>query len=177
MRKWSWHNGRPRWGPSSWADDPMRIMVRNSPAHALGVISEREAAALRAWYGDASSNEDEAIALAVIRRAKVMNGWIECDCLADQYQPLLAPIRQERTFTLRRLSPKDKSSSIRGTAKPCALLPLSCRQGCHSGPHRPVLSHSPGAKIRSQLHRRAAGHSRPPRGCRGPRYCAFNRTE
>lgn len=86
----------------------MRIVVRNSPAHALGELTEREAAALRAWYGDAASNEDEAIALAVIRRVKVMNGWIECDCLADRYQPLLAPIRQERTFTLRRLTPKDE---------------------------------------------------------------------
>ncbi|MCQ1768131.1 hypothetical protein NOJ28_21565 [Neorhizobium galegae] len=85
----------------------MRIVVRNSPAYALAEITENEAAALRAWYGNAASSEDEAIALSVIRRVKVMNGWIECDCLAGKCQPLLAPIRQERTFTLRRLTPKD----------------------------------------------------------------------
>ncbi len=86
----------------------MRIVVRNSPAHALADLTEREAAALRAWYGDAASNEDEAIALTVITRARVMNGWIACDCLSGRYQPLLAPIQQERTFTLRRLTPKDE---------------------------------------------------------------------
>lgn len=85
----------------------MRIVVRNSPAHVLAEISELEASALRAWYDDAASNEEKAIALSVVRRAKVMNGWIECDCLATRYQPLLAPIQQERTFTLRRLTPKD----------------------------------------------------------------------
>jgi hypothetical protein len=86
----------------------MRIVIRNSPAHWLVELTANEAAALRAWYGNAASKEDEAIALAVIRRVKVMNGWIECDCLAGQYQPLLAPIQQERTFTLRRLTPKDE---------------------------------------------------------------------
>lgn len=86
----------------------VRIVVRNSPAHMLAELTEQEAAALRAWYGDAASKEDEAIALAVIRRARVMNGWIECDCLSGRYQPLLAPIQQERTFTLRRLTPKDE---------------------------------------------------------------------
>ncbi len=86
----------------------MRIVVRNSPTHALAELSDREAVALRAWYGNAASNDDEAIALAVIRRVKVMNGWIECDCLDGQHQPLLAPIQQERTFTLRRLTAKDE---------------------------------------------------------------------
>ncbi|QWW72500.1 hypothetical protein [Rhizobium sp. WYJ-E13] len=85
----------------------MRIVVRNSPTHALAELSDREAVALRAWYGNAASSHDEAIALTVIRRVKVMNGWIECDCLHSQHQPLLAPIQQERTFTLRRLTPKD----------------------------------------------------------------------
>lgn len=84
----------------------MRIVVRNSPAHALAELTEREALALRAWYGNAASNEDEAIALATIRRIKVMNGWIECDCVPGRQQPLLAPIQQEHTFTLRRLTPK-----------------------------------------------------------------------
>ncbi|QPB24268.1 hypothetical protein [Rhizobium sp. 007] len=87
----------------------MRIVVRNSPAHALAELTEREATALRAWYGNAASNEDEAIALAIIRRVKVMNGWIECDCLVGRHQPLLAPIQQERTFALRRLTPKDET--------------------------------------------------------------------
>lgn len=85
----------------------MRVVVRNSPAHALADHSEEEAAALRAWYGDAASNAEKAIALAVIRQAKVMNGWIECDCLTGRFQPLLAPIRQEHTYTLRRLTSKD----------------------------------------------------------------------
>jgi hypothetical protein len=89
----------------------MRVVVRNSPAHALAELSGEEAIALRAWYGDAASNEQNAIALSVIRRVKVMNGWIECDCVAGRYQPLLAPIRQERTFTLRRLTPKDENPS------------------------------------------------------------------
>ena len=85
----------------------MRIVVRNSSAHKLAELTEREAVALRAWYGNASSSEDEAIALAIIRRVKAMDGWIECDCLDGRHQPLLAPIQQERTFTLRRLTPKD----------------------------------------------------------------------
>ncbi|QKK27897.1 hypothetical protein [Rhizobium hidalgonense] len=85
----------------------MRIVVRNSSAHPLTDLSGREATALRAWYGNAASKEDEAIALSVIKGAKVMDGWIECDCLAAGLQPLLAPIQQERTFTLRRLTPKE----------------------------------------------------------------------
>ncbi|OOO27790.1 hypothetical protein BS627_03505 [Agrobacterium salinitolerans] len=88
----------------------MRIVVRNSPIHALMELSDSEAIALRAWYGNAASSADEAIALSVIRHVKVMNGWIECDCLKAQHQPLLAPIQQERTFTLRRLTPKDNTS-------------------------------------------------------------------
>ncbi|MCR6727694.1 hypothetical protein [Agrobacterium fabrum] len=86
----------------------MRIVVRNSSAHVLADLSGEEAVALRAWYGDAASNAEKAIALAVIRQAKVMNGWIECDCLTGQFQPLLAPIRQEHTYTLRRLTSKDE---------------------------------------------------------------------
>ncbi|MBO9111893.1 MULTISPECIES: hypothetical protein [Rhizobium/Agrobacterium group] len=85
----------------------MRIVVRNSPGNGLAELTATEAAALRAWYGDAASNEEKAIALAAIRQARVMNGWIECDCLTGRFQPLLAPIQQERTFTLRRLTPKD----------------------------------------------------------------------
>lgn len=85
----------------------MRIVVRNSPTHMLAELTDSEAVALRAWYGNAASSADEAVALSVIRRVKVMGGWIECDCLEAQHQPLLAPIRQERTFTLRRLTPKD----------------------------------------------------------------------
>lgn len=85
----------------------MRIVVRNSPTNALAELSEDEAVALRAWYGNAASSEDEAIVLAVIRRVKAMDGWIECDCLHGGHQPLLAPIQQEHTFTLRRLTPKD----------------------------------------------------------------------
>ena len=87
----------------------MRIVVRNSPTHALAELSDREAVALRAWYGNAASRDDEATALAVIRRVKVMNGWIECDCVKGRHQPLLAPIQQERTFTLRRLTAKDQA--------------------------------------------------------------------
>lgn len=83
----------------------MRVVVRNSPTHELTDLDERDAIALRAWYGHSASSEDERIALAVIRQAKAMDGWIECDCLAGGQQALLAPIRQERTFTLRRLTP------------------------------------------------------------------------
>jgi hypothetical protein len=36
----------------------MRIVVRNSPSHILAVLTEREAVALRAWYGNAASSED-----------------------------------------------------------------------------------------------------------------------
>lgn len=82
----------------------MRIVVRNSPSHELDTLTRREDAALRAWYGNAASKEDEAVALAVIQRAKVMDGWISCDCVTGPAQPLLAPIQQERTFTLRRLT-------------------------------------------------------------------------
>jgi hypothetical protein len=92
----------------------MRIVVRNSPTHPLAELNEREAIALRAWYGNAASKEDEAIALAIVRRVKVMNGWIECDCLEAQHKPLLAPIQQERTFTLRRLTPKDNAPDRHG---------------------------------------------------------------
>lgn len=86
----------------------MRIVVRNSPIHSLAELTEEEAAALRAWYGDSASKAEKTIALAVIRQAKVMNGWIECDCLTGQSQPLLAPIRQEHTYTLRRLTSMDR---------------------------------------------------------------------
>lgn len=86
----------------------MRIVVRNSPTHSLAELTWEDAAALRAWYGNAASNAEKAMALAVIRQAKVMNGWIECDCLAGRPQPLLAPIRQEHTYTLRRLTSKDE---------------------------------------------------------------------
>ncbi|NTA14036.1 hypothetical protein [Agrobacterium tumefaciens] len=86
----------------------MRIVVRNGPAHGLAELTEEEAAALRAWYGNAASNAEKSIALAVIRQAKVMNGWIECDCLTGRLQPLLAPIRQQHTYTLRRLTSKDE---------------------------------------------------------------------
>ncbi len=84
----------------------MRIVVRNSPSHELDTLTNPEGAALRAWYGNAASREDEAAALAVIRRAKAMDGWIVCDCVSGEFQPLLAPIKQERTFTLRRLTSK-----------------------------------------------------------------------
>lgn len=82
----------------------MRIVVRNSPGHELEALTREEGSALRSWYGNAATEDDEAIALAVIRRAKVMDGWIACDCIAGQNQPLLAPIQQEHTFTLRRLT-------------------------------------------------------------------------
>ncbi|MFC0808957.1 hypothetical protein ACFHWW_26550 [Ensifer sp. P24N7] len=85
----------------------MRIVLRNSPAYELGPINEREAMALRAWYGHSSTEDDERIALAVIKRAKTMDGWIECDCLSGRFRSLLAPIQQEKTFTLRRLTAKD----------------------------------------------------------------------
>jgi hypothetical protein len=85
----------------------MRIVVRDSPTHGLASLLEREALALRAWYGNAASIEDEVIALSVIKRARLMDAWIECDCLSGPHQPLLAPIQQEHTCTLRRLTPKD----------------------------------------------------------------------
>ncbi|MFA1677231.1 hypothetical protein ACDY97_32145 [Rhizobium mongolense] len=84
----------------------MRIVLRNSPAYELASVSEREAMALRAWYGHSSNEEDERIALSVIKRARTMDGWIECDCLDSRFRPLLAPIQQEKTFTLRRLVAK-----------------------------------------------------------------------
>lgn len=89
----------------------MRIVVRNSPGHELDALTGQEGAALRAWYGNAASKEDEAIALAVIERAKLMDGWISCNCVTGRLRPLLAPIQQEHTFTLRRLTsrePKDR---------------------------------------------------------------------
>ncbi|MET2832296.1 hypothetical protein [Mesorhizobium shangrilense] len=85
----------------------MRIVVRNSPGHPLAPLTEREAMALRAWYGNSSNKDDDRIALTAIKRAKTMDGWIECDCVSNQFKPLLAPIQQEKTFTLRRLTPKD----------------------------------------------------------------------
>lgn len=63
--------------------------------------------ALRAWYGNSSTEDDERIALVAIKRAKTMDGWIECDCVSTPFKPLLAPIQQEKTFTLRRLTPKE----------------------------------------------------------------------
>jgi len=86
----------------------MRIVVRKSPGHVLGEITEREAMALRSWYGNSSTKDDERIALAAIKRAKTMDGWIECDCINHRFKPLLAPVQQEKTFTLRRLTPKDE---------------------------------------------------------------------
>jgi len=88
----------------------MRIVVRNSSAHGIATLEEREAVALRAWYGNAASSEDEAIALSVIKRSRLIDGWIECDCLPGRHQPLLAPIQQEHTYTLRRLLPKEEDA-------------------------------------------------------------------
>ncbi len=85
----------------------MQIVVRNSPGHELENLTSQEGAALRAWSGNAASKEDEAIALGAIQRAKGMDGWIACDCVAGDFPPLLAPIQQEHTFTLRRLTSKD----------------------------------------------------------------------
>ncbi|MCO5067037.1 MAG: hypothetical protein M9924_21965 [Rhizobiaceae bacterium] len=85
----------------------MRIVLRGTPAYHVDQITAGEAEALRSWYGHSSSAEQDAIALAVIRRAKTKDGWIECDCIAGDFKPLLAPQQQERTFTLRRLTPAD----------------------------------------------------------------------
>ena len=85
----------------------MRIVLRGNPSYLVDQILDDEAEALRAWYGHSSSAEQDSIALAVIRRAKTMDGWIECDCAPGDFKPLLAPAQQERTFTLRRLTPAD----------------------------------------------------------------------
>lgn len=85
----------------------MRIVLRGNPAYQVDHVTPDEAAALRAWYGHSSSAEQDAIALAVIRRAKTMDGWIECDCTPGDFKPLLAPQQQERTLTLRRLTLAD----------------------------------------------------------------------
>lgn len=85
----------------------MRIVLRGNPVYQVDQITADEAEALRAWYGHSSSAEQDAIALAVIRRAKARDGWIECDCTPGDFKPLLAPQQQERTFTLRRLTPAD----------------------------------------------------------------------
>ena len=85
----------------------MRIVLRGRPDYPVDVISTEEAEALRSWYAHSSSSEQDAIALAVIRQAKLRDGWIECDCIGGAHKPLLAPQQQERTFTLRRLSPAD----------------------------------------------------------------------
>ncbi|WJH38559.1 hypothetical protein N7E02_03895 (plasmid) [Aliirhizobium terrae] len=82
----------------------MRIVVRNSPGHELETLSQAERSALHRWYGNAATEEDEGTALAIIQRAKIMGGWIACDCMAGRASPLLAPIQQEHTFTLRRLT-------------------------------------------------------------------------
>lgn len=60
---------------------------------------------LRAWYGNSSTEDDERIALIAIKRAKTMDGWIECACVSTPLKPLLAPIQQEK-FPLRHLTPK-----------------------------------------------------------------------
>ncbi|WP_454010814.1 hypothetical protein [Aquamicrobium terrae] len=85
----------------------MRIVLRGNPAYQVDQITADEAEALRAWYGHSASAEQDATALAVIRRAKTKDGWIECDCMPGDFKPLLAPQQQERTFTLRRLTPSD----------------------------------------------------------------------
>lgn len=85
----------------------MRIVLRGNPAYHVDQIAPDEAEALRAWYGHSSSAEQDVVALAVIRRAKTKDGWIECDCTPGDFKPLLAPQQQERTFTLRRLTPAD----------------------------------------------------------------------
>lgn len=48
----------------------MRIVVRNSPTLILAELTWEDAAALRAWYGNAASNAEKAMALAVIRQAR-----------------------------------------------------------------------------------------------------------
>jgi hypothetical protein len=85
----------------------MRIVLRGSPHYHVDQITAAEASALRSWYGHSSSADQDATALAVIRRAKTKDGWIECDCVDGEFKPLLAPLQQERTFTLRRLTPVD----------------------------------------------------------------------
>lgn len=85
----------------------MRIVLRGNPSYQVDQIADDEAQALRAWYGHSSSADQDVLALAVIRRAKTNDGWIECDCTPGDFKPLLAPAQQERTFTLRRLTPAD----------------------------------------------------------------------
>ena len=53
----------------------MRIVLRGRPDYPVDVISTEEAEALRSWYAHSSSSEQDAIALAVIRQAKLRDGW------------------------------------------------------------------------------------------------------
>lgn len=85
----------------------MKIVLRQHPTYTIGEIDDCDALALRRWYDNSSTGKDDQAALGVIKSAHSKGGWIVCDCLNGHDQPLLAPVRQPHTYTLKRLSRAD----------------------------------------------------------------------
>ena len=85
----------------------MKIVLRQHPTYTIAEIDDSDALALRRWYDNSSTDQDDQAALGVIKSAHSKDGWIACDCLHGHGKPLLAPVRQSHTYTLKRLSRAD----------------------------------------------------------------------
>lgn len=85
----------------------MKIVLCQHPTYTIAEIDDSDALALRRWYGNSSTHQDDQAALGVIKSARSKDGWIACDCLSGYDQPLLAPVRLSDTYTLKRLSRAD----------------------------------------------------------------------
>lgn len=85
----------------------MKVVLRQHPTYTIADIDDFDALSLRRWYDNSSSDKDDEAALGVIKSAHSNDGWIACDCLQGDHRPLLAPVRQSHTYTLKRLSRAD----------------------------------------------------------------------
>lgn len=91
----------------------VRIVLRNHPTFHITDIAQDEAVALKCWYANDSTEDEDATALSVIRTAAARDGWIECDCLPGPLQPLMYPRRDEHVYTLVRMNCADDDPRAR----------------------------------------------------------------
>jgi len=78
-----------------------------------GISGDREripadiGTAIVRWYVGLGSEADEATGVALVRKAKLFDRWIACDCLGDRVSPpLMSPayLSEAQTYYLRRLT-------------------------------------------------------------------------
>jgi hypothetical protein len=124
----------------------MRIVARNRPDAHLADIGAAGAAALKRWYASLSDEADDTEALAVIRHAAALDGWIECDCLGAAPQPLLAPRRDRHAHTIVRINrPDDDPRARPDRPNHAAICPFHFDRLLADAPVMPRLSMRPTA--------------------------------